>query len=407
MLTRNRLTLILATVGLALPLAFAQPPEFPKAPPAEAPALGGPKVEDRAVPGVQGAGFGTEAKDRKDRTLELPHQVWIKTLRETIGESAPVDLRATSDQEKQIKELNSAFQAEQRKFMEAHRDEFKGMGGRGGPGGPGAGPGGAGGGAPDQPMDADAKDGAKQADRQAMRERLNELRQQGPKAGDVQTKVFALLTPAQQAAFTTNLEEATKKFKERAAEGYKDKEAKRFREKFNGPDGQGGPGAKGGKGGKNRRPGAQNQDQPPPPPPGGGAMNDDRDNRGGFGGGPGGGPGGGRGRGPVMAREPGPREFEGRGDGPRRGDGPDDRGGPGGLRPEQRERVMRLLSRIPPEQVDMILDRLEQRMGERMGAGPRGRGPGGPDMDDREVDRQGPGGRPGEEPRRPRPPRDE
>ena len=55
-------------------------------------------------------------------------------------------------------------------------------------------------------------------------------------------------------------------FAARFLKEHQGKQAQRFREKFDGSDGQGGKPGKGGKG-KNRRPGAQNQDQPPAPPP--------------------------------------------------------------------------------------------------------------------------------------------
>lgn len=168
-----------------------------------------------------------------------------------------------------------------------------------------------------------------------------DLMQQAPKIEDAWTKVWAELSPAQQNAVNAKLDE----FRARASEMRQNEYVqKRLNRKLDKP-GNGGPGNGGPEGDRPR----------PPQPPGPGA-----DRRG---------PGG-----------PGGPE------------GP--RGGPR-IDPERHERLMRLLSRMSPEQQDELIRRLE----ERVGRGPDQPGPG-PEGERRA--RRRPGRGPGED--RPAPP---
>lgn len=176
-------------------------------------ALSGPAVQDRKVPGVDGA-FG-ERKAARPGQNEYPPQVVRKALEEALGASAPEGVKATEAQSKKIRELMEAFAAEQKKFMEENRGVM-GEGARGArrPGlkGPGGAGGGAGGG--------EGMGEMTEQERAALMERMREMRDKMPKFADTQTKVWAELNDAQKKAVQVKLDEWRTAQQKKEAERY-------------------------------------------------------------------------------------------------------------------------------------------------------------------------------------------
>jgi hypothetical protein len=201
-------------------------PSSPSAPPADA--LGGPKVSDTAVPGTKGAGFGGDSSNaRKDRQRELPQPVWMKALRDALGENAPEAIRATPEQMDKFRKLNEEFASAQREYMRKHGDEIRALrekyGGR--RGGPGQGPG------PGDEM-RPPEPPADPAQREAFMQDMQTLRANAPQAGDLRKKIWAELSPEQQKAVEIKVAEAEKEMADRMMQNQLPGEAKRLRERM-------------------------------------------------------------------------------------------------------------------------------------------------------------------------------
>ncbi|HYE03177.1 MAG TPA: hypothetical protein VD963_08070 [Phycisphaerales bacterium] len=353
MTKRTALVAILLAAGCA-PAALAQ-----SKPAGEPPALRGPEVRDRDVPGAPGS-FGPR-REGPQGGMRVRAQVYLQALEALRAEGVPAELRLTPEQDEKIRAIHEDFRAEQRAHMDKHRDEVRrlrqeaggpGSGERPGPGGPPEArrPGGRPG--PGEPMDGPA--GARGPDaesdkrRDAARARLREIEQAGPRPETVHTRVWEVLSAEQRQVVETRLEEVRARQNQMREEEYVRRRVGERREGAEGP------------------------------------------------------PGPGRGPGPREDMAPGqerpPRRLVRPGEGPAARDPQ-----------ERRERLLRLFEQLGPEEQEMVLNRLEQRLRDRGAGGPgagRDRPP--PPMDGVKV--PPPEGEPGEAPppptrgpRRPRP----
>ena len=286
---RPSIVSLLCAVGLGLslaPVTLARPAPDASTPPE--PALKGPEVRDRKVPGVEGKfGEGGNEKKKLQSEQRIPPRVYKDALGTLKAESAPADVRLSPEQETKLKTIMDDFESSSRAFMQANRDKLSELrGSRGG----------------DQ---ANNNSGARAAYR--------DLMQQAPKVEDAWTKVWTELSPAQQSAVNTRLDQ----FRSRSSQMRQDEYVqKRLNRKLDKP-GNGGPGE--------GRPGPEGK----------------------------------------RPDGPGPRGPDGR-DG-REGRGPNGPGmgglGMGRIDPQRRDRLMQLLSRMSPEQQDELIRRLEDRVG--------------------------------------------
>lgn len=216
-----------AGVLLAAGLAFAAEPP-PAGPGGKAPPLSGPQVPQRDVPGVQGQ-FG-EGRERGRFVQEIPHRVFMKAINDTIGDGATGELKASPEVMEKIREIDRGYSEEMRKFQAENRDAMNelrpdaaGKGARRPKG-------------PDAPAEEMSPEDAKQ--REAMMERARQLRDRMPKAGDVHTKIWTLLSDAQRAAVQVELDKFTAEQEKRRGEMYV---RQRLQQKGNAPAGT--PGA--------------------------------------------------------------------------------------------------------------------------------------------------------------------
>lgn len=292
------LSALIACAGLSV-AAFAQGPGKPPPPPREPGVLGGPAVDDIQVPGG-GPGFGGQEGFRKGEK-RMPAEEFSNALREALGPNAPEGVRASPELMEKLKAIQSEFRAQQRAYMEEHKDEFRklrelgfdpskarrdGANGKGLPPGvnrrpgqpEGEGPqGGPQGGPPGGPMDGPMGDMPKE-ERDAVLQQAKALRDNAPKPDDAFKKSFALLSAEQQAAVQAKLNEFKERGNRREAENYVQRRLRNQDGPEGGPGGP--PPGQAGKG-KGRPPGpgeppppgrgkggGKRHGPPPPPPPG-------------------------------------------------------------------------------------------------------------------------------------------
>lgn len=239
---RARSVLAMVCVAGAAGAVFAQA--------AETSVLEGPKVKDLNTP-VQSTFDGAAREGKKRMQPPIPHPMFVKTIHKTLGEDAPEGLRLTEAQAEQIEAIDAEFRASVKAYMDENRDEVKALREAGlALGGPerGRGPEGRGEGRgrgrpeprdademapPPPPRDADdmGRPPAEEMtpEREALRERARALREGAPKPTDAETKMWAVLTPEQQAVVRPKLDalkdEMAKEYGERALKAKRDKRA--------------------------------------------------------------------------------------------------------------------------------------------------------------------------------------
>jgi hypothetical protein len=155
--------------------------------------LRGPEVVDRDVPGVTST-FGETDAPVRGRERPVRHNVFMEALASLVGPDVPAELRATAEQEAQVRDLDEAFKAEQRAYYRTHRDAFREL----------------------RTLAAEARAIREQADngvqpteeQRAALQRLRELRDAGPKAEDAHARMWAVLTEPQQQYVRARLDEA-------------------------------------------------------------------------------------------------------------------------------------------------------------------------------------------------------
>ncbi len=206
-MSNRRESLQRAATVLVLAAGFASPTlaqtDAPK------PALRGPEVKDREVPGFA-ADFG--APDQRRRFMDrIPPEVYRQALAVLTADDAPADVRASAEQETRIKGMTADFEAEVRAYREAHKDEFAELRKQGGgPPREGRRPGA---GNPNEipPLRADEMMSPEQkAERQrseGARTKLRELMEGAPKPEALYTRIWAELSEPQKKAVQAKLDE--------------------------------------------------------------------------------------------------------------------------------------------------------------------------------------------------------
>ncbi len=184
---RNRfgagLAVLVLAAGTMVPVAHAEP---------EAP-LGGPKVQDRDVPGAR-ARFGEGMEQRREGPGVRP-QMFMRAVQSLAGPEAPEAVRATPEQAEKARAIMGEYRAAMEKFREANATELNALReqagemarGRGGPDG--------------RPNAGAPREGRGQAtpEQLAARQKLRELNEKAPKFEPYQTRVWAVLSEPQQA----------------------------------------------------------------------------------------------------------------------------------------------------------------------------------------------------------------
>jgi len=240
------------------------------------PVLEGPKVKDLNAPTPSTFDGGAQREGKKRMDPQLPHPLYMETVKKTLGPDAPEKIRLTAEQNTKIEGIESEFRAAQKAYMEAHKDEIKALREQGmelgGPGGRGRGEDGPGGrekgehgrgegrgeghgeghekGDEMSPPPGDGKPPAETPERKALMEKAKALRDAGPKPTDAEAKVWAVLTAEQQAAVRPKLDAAKDEMAKRRGEmAIKAKREKRGegdgkRPEGKGPEGKEGPGGR-------------------------------------------------------------------------------------------------------------------------------------------------------------------
>lgn len=252
-------------------------------------ALKGPEVKDRDVPGGRSS-FGGENADRRRDGRGGP-MIMLRVLRSLGSEEAPDEVRASPEQADEIRGIVEEFRDEQKAFRDEHQDEiktlrekaglpaFEGRRGPGGPGGPGdaGGPGGPGG--PDGAPQGEGQKGKGKPDRKQARaeatpeqlearQQLKALMDKGPKFETYQTRIWEVLSPAQQTYVKGKMEEAKANMEMNGPGGPGGPEGQGFGPPPPGEDGAPRKGKGKGKAPGNRqRPAPQDDEMMPPPPP--------------------------------------------------------------------------------------------------------------------------------------------
>jgi hypothetical protein len=217
-MSRTRIVNVFALMmaaGFASAVALAQPQNAPGGPND----LGGPKVDPQRIPGQRDT---FAPRDRRPVAgQEIPGRAFQRILNEALGEKAPEAVRATPEQTEKFKAVTQEFEASVRAYQEQHREELQrlraaGIGGEqrparretdGDKGGPRDGrPAG-------DPMMSDEE-------RNKLAERAREIRENAPKASDVQTKIWAMLREDQQKAVQVGIDKFRADEQKRRDEDY-------------------------------------------------------------------------------------------------------------------------------------------------------------------------------------------
>jgi hypothetical protein len=323
LLVARRILVVAFASGLAASGALAQPPQGQR--PDDA--MSGPEVHDRQVPGVNGT-FGEPGGEGKRFVNEnrIPPRVFRDAMETVLSPEAPDNLRVTDEQRSRYRAWMDDFQKSVAAYMKEHAGELAEL--RKGAGEFGRRPNGPKGPATDNPpMDENNKPRDPQ-DVGAARERLQSILAGAPKIEDLYTKIWTELTPDQQKAVDGKLDE----FRARQAKEREDRYVEQRMKKRGKPGQDGKKPAQGDQPGPGRPDGLERNPEGPRPEAAGP-------------------------RGDFTDRAP-------------------------QIDPARRERLMRIFSRLTPEQQDQLLQRLEQRLrGLGNGDAPqpgRRRGPQGP-----------------------------
>lgn len=211
-LTRSTAFALLAVAGFAVAhVSAAEPDDAP---------LRGPSVTDKVAPGGHTT-FAPEAGgDRKRGEREIPHPLFMRALNEALGDNAPEAVRASKELQSKVKAISDEFNQAQRTFAQQNREALAKMRSEGR-------------GAkkeaknPKDKPEADSMQEMTDEDRQAMMERMREIREKAPKAADAHTKIWSLLNEPQQKAVEEKLEAFREEARKRENEQYVDRFVKR------------------------------------------------------------------------------------------------------------------------------------------------------------------------------------
>jgi hypothetical protein len=290
-MNRNTLARLLG-LGAAAAMAasaWAGPDQAPKGTADKSDPLSGPKVESREVPGVDDQ-FGEERGDRMRARERVPTRMFLGAIRSLESPETPEDLQLSDEQRDQIRDIAEEFRGAMQAFRAEHREELAALREKAPPGARGRGDGARrqgdgpppnqngqrrGQGPPDgrgpradnappppAPRGAEAHDGPPPPPppNAEARERLAELMKDAPKAEPYHTRMWAVLTEAQQVVVRERLD---KELADRPMDG-----ARRARGGPDSPDGRRPRDPNARRGGPQDGPPPAGKRPPPPPPPG-------------------------------------------------------------------------------------------------------------------------------------------
>lgn len=217
------LSLVLAA-GCCVSAAVGQTqqPTKPAVAPTATPALKGPDVKDRNVPGVA-PDFGMTVEGKRRFADRMPPEIFRKALGVLTAADAPADIRATDEQRETFRTSVEGFEQQVREYRKSHASEIAELrkaageigpaGGKERPNGKGSKDAGGGGGGgspnemsgPGEAMKELTPDEQKQRDE--ARVKLRTLMEGAPKIEAVYTQVWASLSDPQKKAVETKLDE--------------------------------------------------------------------------------------------------------------------------------------------------------------------------------------------------------
>lgn len=188
-------TLIATLLAAAVLVAPVCADDTKPAPPSGSPPAGGPPVGKDSQQGKEGFGKGERGKGGRMAERRNP-EAWRKAMEEATADATP-------ETKEKIKAIRSDFEAKTKAWREANGDKIKAL---------------------EEKMKAARESGA-QPDGSLMKE-MQALRATAPKPEEMQSQIFALLTPDQQAKFKERYDALQKegrgKGKDGAKEGDKD-----------------------------------------------------------------------------------------------------------------------------------------------------------------------------------------
>jgi hypothetical protein len=169
-------------VGLLIASAtWAQEVKSSTPSPSDAGLLAGPPVEEEAT--VQNGGRQGLVPGARRQQESLPIRVWISAVR---------DLGLSPEQQSQVQAIVNEFQAAQRRYQQEHGERMRGL----------------------QQQARDSRAAGKEPE-PAVREALQKLDSESPKAIDAQRRIWGVLNETQQARMRERLTELEKQAQER------------------------------------------------------------------------------------------------------------------------------------------------------------------------------------------------
>jgi hypothetical protein len=150
--------------------------------PEEKPPLQGPRVVEQRAPHVQDAFSDGSRQGRPG--MQIPMRAYNDVINKLRGEKAPADLRLSQSQEEQIGSIEQEYREATRAAAQQNREQRRGQGGE------------------DRPM----------------REMVQEAMRSGPRPGDYQTKIWAVLNEKQQAFVKVELDKVRDDLEKRRSE---------------------------------------------------------------------------------------------------------------------------------------------------------------------------------------------
>jgi hypothetical protein len=171
--------------GLVLMAGSALGQEAPA--PSEKRPLEGPRVRENRAPHVQDE--FAEGMKREGRGVQIPMRTYAEIIGKLRGEGAPGDLRLSQEQEHDLGAIEKEFREASRAYAQEQRQKQGDQRPREG----------------DQPQ-------------RPRREAMQEMARNGPKPGDYQTRIWAILNEKQQSHVKVELDKAREEIQKRRGE---------------------------------------------------------------------------------------------------------------------------------------------------------------------------------------------
>jgi hypothetical protein len=186
---RHRTVGLGLVVGLMAGSALGQEAPAPAQPP-----LQGPRVQEKRAPHVQDD-FSDGMKGREGRMgAQIPMRAYSEVIGKLRGDNASDDLRLSEDQEQKLGAIEKEYREATRAYAQERREKS---------------------GEPTRRTDGRAPADAPQRPR---REAAQDMMRNGPKPGDYQTRIWAILNEKQQAHVKVELDKVREELQKRRGE---------------------------------------------------------------------------------------------------------------------------------------------------------------------------------------------